>query len=108
MKKLDTSLLMNEIQLLLAMKRTSLATLRTGIAVFVLPLTVLTILVSTSKYYNIWDVPQFILPLTGICVFLVILAVYLIIRAIKNIRDYDAKIVDIKSKNKLIDRLLPK
>jgi hypothetical protein len=59
MKDREISLLINEIQLLLAEKRTSLATLRTGIAIFVLPLSVLTILVSTSKLYNIWDVTLF-------------------------------------------------
>lgn len=108
MKRANTSLLINEIQLLLAMKRTSLATLRTGIAVFVLPLTVLTILVSTSKYYDFWDVSQFLIPLIGICIFLVALAIYLILRATKNIREFDAKIIEIKIKDREIDKLLPR
>ena len=42
--------LINEIQLILAEKRTSLAAMRTGIAVFVLPLSVLSVLVATSEY----------------------------------------------------------
>jgi hypothetical protein len=97
---------MSQIQLLLAEKRTSLATLRTGITVFVLPLSVLTILVSTSEFYDVVDVPYFLLPLIGICIFLIILAIYLIIRAIRNIRDYDRKIIEIKKKDKTIAKLL--
>ena len=99
---------MSEIQLLLAEKRTSLSTLRTGITVFVLPLTVLTILVSTSSYYNVFEVPYFIIPLIGICIFLIVLAIYLIMRAIKNIRKFDNQITEITKKDKVIERLIPK
>jgi hypothetical protein len=108
MKNQHTSLLINQVQLLLAEKRTSLATLRTGITVFVLPLSVLTILVSTSNYYNVFEVPYFLLPLIGICIFLVVLGIYLIMRAIKNIREFDAKIAEIKKMNKTIEKLVPK
>ena len=48
----SAGILINEIQLILAEKRTSLAAMRTGIAVFVLPLSVLSVLVATSKYYD--------------------------------------------------------
>ncbi len=104
----NRSLLMSEVQLLLAEKRTSLATLRTGITVFVLPLSVLTILVSTSNYYNVFEVPYFLIPLIGICIFLVALGIYLITRAIRNIREFDFKIAEIKKKDKVIERLIPK
>ena len=40
------------IQLLLAEKRTALSAVRTGIAVFTLPLSVTTVLVTTSRYYT--------------------------------------------------------
>jgi hypothetical protein len=92
----------------LAEKRTSLATLRTGITVFVLPLSVLTILVSTSKFYNVFEVPYFILPLVGICIFLIALGIYLIMRAIKNIREFDSIITEIKKKDRVIEKLIPK
>jgi uncharacterized membrane protein YidH (DUF202 family) len=108
MKKVNTSLLMSQVQLLLAEKRTSLATLRTGITVFVLPLSVLTILVSTSSYYNVFEVPHFLIPLIGICIFLVSLGLYLIYRAIKNIREFDDKINRIKKQSKVIESLIPK
>ena len=98
--------MIDEIKLLLAEKRTSLAILRTGIAVFVLPLSALTILVSTSRYYSVWDVPHFIIPLVIICIFLIILAVYLIIRSMKRIRAYDEKIAALRKKDKTVDRLI--
>jgi hypothetical protein len=50
--KLD-NVLVGEIQVLLAEKRTALAALRTGIAVFALPLSVLSALIATSRYYSI-------------------------------------------------------
>jgi uncharacterized membrane protein YidH (DUF202 family) len=108
MKNPGTSLLINMIQLLLAEKRTSLATLRTGIAVFVLPLSVLTILVSTSNFYDIWDVQYFILPLIGICIFLIVLAIYLIARSVNKIRVFDVKIEKIKEMDKEIENLMSK
>ena len=44
------NVIFGEIQVLLAEKRTALASLRTGIAVFALPLSVLSALIATSRY----------------------------------------------------------
>jgi hypothetical protein len=41
------SVILNEIQLLFSEKRTSLSTLRTGIAIFAFPLSVLSVLIAT-------------------------------------------------------------
>ena len=46
------ALVVSEVQLLLAEKCTSLAAMRTGIVVFVLPLSVLSVLIATSRYYH--------------------------------------------------------
>ena len=54
-KSLD-SIVINEVQLLLAEKRTSLSVMRTGISVLALPLSVLSVLIATSKYYDIFHV----------------------------------------------------
>ena len=43
----------NEITMILAEKRTSLAVLRTGIALFALPLSILGLLIATSKYCQV-------------------------------------------------------
>ena len=42
----------NQVQLLLAEKRTALAIMRTGIAVFALPLSIFSALIATSKWYE--------------------------------------------------------
>jgi hypothetical protein len=45
------AMILNEVQVLLSEKRTSLSTMRTGIAVFAFPLSVLSILIATSGSY---------------------------------------------------------
>ena len=56
------SLILGEIQVLLSEKRTALSTMRTGIAVFALPLSVLSVLIATSRNYNIGHVMPLLLP----------------------------------------------
>ena len=99
-------LLINEIQLILAEKRTSLAAMRTGIAVFVLPLSVLSILVTTSKYYDVSAVLAFLVPLLVLCGALVILGTYLIVRAIVKIHHYDAMILEFKRKHQELAKFI--
>src|SRR5437867_4284710 len=57
------NVIFGEIQVLLAEKRTALAGLRTGIAVFALPLSVLSALIATSRYYSIEKVMPLLAPL---------------------------------------------
>lgn len=95
-------IIINEIQLMLAEKRTSLAVLRTGITVFVLPLSVLSVLIATSKYYDVVKVMHLLVPLLIICAALVVLGSYLIIRAMIRIRHYDRLILKIKQKHNQI------
>ena len=95
-------IIINEVQLLLAEKRTSLATMRTGITVFVLPLSVLSVLIATSKYYDITQVMPFIIPLLAICVALVLLGSYLIIRSVIKMRHQDSLIMQLKRKHRWI------
>jgi uncharacterized membrane protein YidH (DUF202 family) len=96
------SLIIGEVQLILAEKRTSLAALRTGIAVFALPLSVLSVLVATSKYYEFLQVMPLIIPLLILCVALIILGSYLVIRSIMRIRHQDKIILEIKRKHSSI------
>jgi len=98
----DEALVVSEVQLLLAEKRTSLAALRTGIAVFVLPLSVLSILIATSKYYDFVHVLHFIIPLLLLNAALVLLASYLIIRSLLRMRHQDKLITEIKKRHPMI------
>lgn len=87
-----------EVQLLLAEKRTSLAALRTGIAVFALPLSVLGLLVATSKYYDAADVLHFLLPLLALSAALAALGAWLCVRAVLRLRHEERLIRRIKAR----------
>jgi uncharacterized membrane protein YidH (DUF202 family) len=100
------TLLFNEIQLLLAEKRTSLSVLRTGIAILVLPLSVLSVLIATSRLYGTTDVLHFLVPVLAISTVLTLLAFYLIVRALHRIHVVDRHIAQLKHGSRLITELL--
>ncbi|WP_232363791.1 hypothetical protein [Desulfogranum japonicum] len=103
--KID-AIAINEVQLLLAEKRTSLAVLRTGIAVLALPLSVVSVLIATSKYYDVLHVLHFIIPLSILNFCLVILGSYLISRSILKMRSYDKHIQQIRREYQSISALI--
>ena len=96
------SLVFNEVQLILAEKRTALSALRTGIAVIVLPLSVLSVLVATSKFYEIPQVMHFLVPMLIMCTLLILLGFYLIIHSILRIHHHDYLVRKIKQKHSAI------
>ena len=96
------SVIINEVQLLLAEKRTSLSTLRTGIAVLVLPLSVLSLMIATSKMYDIVQVLPLFVPLLLLCAGLAILGGYLIVRSMVRLRHHDRHILELKRKHSRI------
>ncbi len=96
------AIIINEVQLILAEKRTSLAALRTGIAVFAIPLSIMGVLVATSRYYEILDVLQLFILVMVMNTLLLALGSYLIIRAIIKLRHEDRMILDIKRKHSAI------
>ena len=100
------AVVLNEMQLLLAEKRTSLAAMRTGIAVFAFPLSVLSVLIATSKSYEIHEVLHWLVPLILLNLGLVVLGIYLITRAVVRIRHYDRLIDKLKSKHTRLAELL--
>jgi hypothetical protein len=83
------SLIFGEIQVVLSEKRTSLSSLRTGIAVFALPLSVLSVLIATSRYYNFAAVMPLLVPLLVLNLGLVALGSWLIYHSICRIHHYD-------------------
>jgi len=97
-----TSIVINEVQLLLAEKRTSLSVMRTGIAVLALPLSVISVLIATSRYYDALRVVHFLIPLGVLNLALTVLGVYLIIRSIIRMRHYERLIHEIKLKHSVI------
>jgi uncharacterized membrane protein YkgB len=96
------TIIIGEVQLLLAEKRTSLAAMRTGIAVFALPITVISVLIATSKYYDAVHVMHLLMPLLILCGSLVLLGSYLIIRSIIRLHHQDKHISEIKRKQSTV------
>lgn len=95
-------ILIHEVQLILAEKRTSLAGLRTGIAVFAIPLSIMSALVATSRYYDVLDVLHLFIAVMAINASMLGLGGYLIVRAIIRLRHEDRMINDIKRRHSVI------
>ncbi|HWI60182.1 MAG TPA: hypothetical protein VNZ22_23355 [Bacillota bacterium] len=100
------AMIFGEVQMILAEKRTALAALRTGIAVFALPLSVLGLLVATSRYYEPNRVLHFLVPLLALSVAFVVLGSYLIIHSLQRIHRYDGLIEELKRQYRGIADLL--
>lgn len=93
------SVSISRIQLVLAEKRTTLAIMRTGIGVFTLPLSVITVLIATSRYYDVLETYHFLIPLLGICAGLIVLGMYLVHRSVMRIWRQDALLNRIKQQD---------
>ena len=96
------NVILGEIQVLLSEKRTALASLRTGIAVFALPLSVLSVLIATSRYYNFGKVMPLLAPLLLLNFGLVVLGSWLIYHSICRIHHYDRLIRPLTQKYRSI------
>ena len=92
------SLILGEIQVLLSEKRTALSTMRTGIAVFALPLSVLSVLIATSRNYNIRHVMPLLVPLLLLNLGLVVLGTWLVFHSIGRLHRYDRRIRELTQK----------
>jgi len=101
-KNENTAIVINEVQLVLAEKRTSLSVMRTGIAVLALPLSVLSVLIATSEYYDVRQVIGLLIPLGLLMLGLLALGVYLVGRAVVRMRHYDRLIQQVKRKHSII------
>jgi uncharacterized membrane protein YidH (DUF202 family) len=103
--KLD-SVIFGEIQVLLAEKRTALASLRTGIAVFALPLSVLSALIATSRFYSMGKVMPLLVPLLLLNLGLVVLGTWLVFRSIRRIHHFEHRIKELSQKYRSLGNLL--
>jgi len=103
--KLD-SMIFGEIQVILAEKRTALASLRTGIAVFALPFSVLSVLIATSRYYSFDKVMPLLLPLMLLNLGLVVLGCWLVFRSIHRIHHFEQRIRELSDKYREIGQFV--
>lgn len=92
----EQQLILGAAQLILAEKRTFLSLMRTGIAVFALPLATISALIATSRYYEPAEVLELFIPVMLINAILIGLGAYLVVRAIRRIRRVDRQLADLK------------
>lgn len=92
------SMLINNVTLLLAEKRTSLAVMRTGLAILALPTSVVSVLIVISKYYDPIKVIYLLGPLLTICVVLSILGSYLIAKSLRRINHLNRMVAELKQR----------
>lgn len=93
-----SNFILGEIQVILSEKRTALAAMRTGIAIFALPLSVLSVLIATSRNYSFEKVMPLLVPLLLLNLGLVVLGSWLICRSIKRIHHYEGRIRELTQK----------
>lgn len=96
----------NAVQLLLAEERTSLALMRTGIAVLALPLSVFGLLIATSRYYDAPNVLHLLIPLGALCVVLLAFGIYLVFHSIARIHRITQLIHKVKLEHSAISKYL--
>jgi hypothetical protein len=99
-------IVINEVQMILAEKRTWLASLRTGIAFFALPLSVFSLLIVTSKYYDLVKIFYLFVPLAVVSLALILVGSFITIRSIVKIRHCDQHIERLKSKYEALTEFL--
>ncbi len=92
----DEQLILGAAQLILAEKRTYLSLMRTGIAVFALPLAAISVLIATSGYYDPGEVLSLFVAVILINAVLIALGAYLIIHAHRRIRHVDRQMTRLK------------
>ena len=102
----DHALVMSEVQLLLAEKRTSFALLRTGVSVALVPLSLVSLLIATSKLWNVWDVWWLLIPLMLIFLLLGGLGIYLIMHALHHLAHNDRVLMGLRASDTLLEDLL--
>ncbi len=91
--------LINEINLVLAEKRTSLSVMRTGLAVLALPISVLSVLVAISRFYDLSQATYFLVPLLTLCGLLTLLGSFMIVKALRRIHNLDRAVTSLKRRN---------
>lgn len=103
---IDQKLLMSEVQLLLAEKRTAFALLRTGVTVALVPLSVWTVLLATSRLWNVFEVLWLLVPIMIIAVGLFGLGIYLIVHALDHLRHNERVMLGLRKSDTMLESLM--
>lgn len=107
MQKTDQrEMVFDEVNLMLSEKRTALSILRTGIAIFSIPLSLGSVLIATSKLYNPEKILFLMVPVLAGCSLLVLIALWLIVSAFVKLRNNDRRLDQIVQKNQFLRNIV--
>lgn len=95
-------LVFDEVNLLLSEKRTALSLLRTGIAIFTIPLSIGSVLIATSHLYRPQDILFLLVPVLAGCSLLVLIAIWLLITSFIKLRRNEKRLVHLLQKNQFL------
>lgn len=98
----DEEIILAAAQLILSEKRTSLSLLRTGIAVFALPMAVISALIATSRFYDSGNVSHLLIPIMVLNAVLIALGCYLVVHAMLKIHRHDRLIRQLRNSHPAI------
>jgi hypothetical protein len=96
----------DEVNLLLSEKRTALSLLRTGIAIFTIPLSIGSVLIATSQLYRPQDILFLLVPVLAGCSLLVLIAVWLFVTSFIKLRHNEKRLVHLLQKNQFLRQLV--
>jgi len=104
--QISNAMAINEVQLLLAEKRTALAVFRTGIALVALPMSIMSFLIATSRYYEVINVLHLLIPLGLLCLALFGFGGLFVFTSLRRMRRHDRLIHEIKFRHSIVARFL--
>lgn len=101
-KTATREMVFDEVNLLLSEKRTALSILRTGIAVFLIPLSIGSVLIATSQLYKPEKILFLLVPVLAGCTLLILISLWLVVTAFVKLRRYENQLSQIIEKNQFL------
>src|SRR5262249_31314094 len=101
----ERTVIVQQLELLLSEKRTSLSVVRTGTAIAALPLSILSLLVATSKLYAWPGVEALLVPRLVICALLSVFAASLVVLGVRPLPAHDRRITELRRQDPLLGKL---
>ncbi len=96
----------DEVSLMLSEKRTALSILRTGIAIFSIPLSLGSVLIATSQLYDPDQILYLIVPVLAGCTLLVLISLWLMITAAVKLRNNERRLDRLIEKNQFLRNIV--
>ena len=91
---------------MLAEKRTYFSLLRTGLAVFSVPMTIIVFIAATNAYHHIFNQTFSAISMSTALIFVASIGLLMFFQAEVKIKHLNALIKEVRMKNKIIDRIV--